>query len=886
MLLLTAASILQAQPYKDLHDFASTVTNHDGKNGPDGSAPYAGVTLDKAGNMYGTTQDGGADIATKPGMVWEITAEGQYLDLHDFGAGITNANGNFGPDGSGPRGGVALDSAGNMYGTAYGGGANGSGIVWEITATGQYLDLHDFGGTVTNANAKSGPDGSDPRSGVTFDSKGNLYGTTAFGGANYDADNYQGGGTVWEITRAGQYLDLHDFGGTVTNANGKSGPDGTGSYGGVAFDGSGNMFGTAYEGGANSGGIVWEITTGGQYLDLRDFGGYVTNTNENYGPDGANPECGATFDGAGNMFGTASGGGGDGGGIVWEITIKGQYLDFYDFYGQSDPAAGVTLDRAGNLYGTTIGGGTNQAGNIWEITALGQYLDLHDFGIGSDGYRPSGAVAFDGVGDLVGTAPDGGENNGGMVWKQAVPALTLSPSAVTGGASSAGTISVPVASSSAVTVSLVSSGAFAKVPSSLVIPANSTSVSFIVATSPVALASNAAITATFSGLIVSGVLTVEPVPATGIKIAPTTVVGGSTAKVGVYLGGAASPSGDDVALSSSSPDAVVPATLVVAPGGTEASTSFATKPVSANEIVTITATAGAGSVHATVTLTPAVLISFRLTTSSILGGTSEKAAVYLGSVAGPQGIAVGLSSGNTAVKVPSSVVVPAGTTAVNFPVTSSPVSLASAVTITATFGSATLHTTLTLTPAVVSKIGVSPASLTGGASTAFDIYINGAAGPSGNVVNLSTTSTDAIIPATVTIPAGKTGIIFTVTSKPVSSSENITLTATTGAISKTTILTVTPAYVELLSVSPSTIVGGKTTTISVTLYGLAGPSGIVVHLSSSSPDAKIPSTVTVPAGSRTASLTLATDSVSTSEKITLTAATASTSVQTTLTLTP
>jgi hypothetical protein len=101
-----------------------------------------------------------------------------------------------------------------MYGVATGGGPNGAsvggdGLVWEITNGGVYKDLHDFGGSVSNANGKSGPDGAAPNAGVTFDSAGNLYGTTNAGGPNNIASVgiTGGGGMVWEITTAGIYKD-------------------------------------------------------------------------------------------------------------------------------------------------------------------------------------------------------------------------------------------------------------------------------------------------------------------------------------------------------------------------------------------------------------------------------------------------------------------------------------------------------------------------------------------------------------------------------------------------------------------------------------------------------------------------------------------------------
>jgi hypothetical protein len=126
-----------------------------------------------------------------------------YVDLHDFGGTTTNADGDTGPDGGFPYGGVAFDTAGNMYGTAYNGGANGYGMVWELTSTGAYRDIHDFGGTVRNANGTNGPDGFGPEAPITVDSKGNLYGTTSEGGP-YDKNNSPAG-IVWKITNTGTY---------------------------------------------------------------------------------------------------------------------------------------------------------------------------------------------------------------------------------------------------------------------------------------------------------------------------------------------------------------------------------------------------------------------------------------------------------------------------------------------------------------------------------------------------------------------------------------------------------------------------------------------------------------------------------------------------------
>jgi uncharacterized protein (TIGR03437 family) len=484
----------------DLHDFGNTVITANASSGLDGSYPLDGVAFDSAGNMYGTAYGGGANstygsydpnvgVEIFVGMVWELEPSGIYKDLHDFGgctacpcaATVTNANGTAGPDGWSPYAGVTRDAAGNLYRTTSQGGPNGGGtkgpfpgdgIVWEITASGTYKDLHDFGGTVTNANGKSGADGATPIAGVTFDSAGNMYGTTNVGGPN----SY---GMVWEITAAGVYKDLHDFGGTVTNANGTSGPDGTLPTAAVTFDSAGNMYGTAAAGGPYKQGSVWEITATGSYKDLHDFGGTITTSNGTSGTDGEGPYAAVQFDNSGNMYGTTNSGGLNNGGIVWEIESSGTYKDLHDFGGTITNAngttgpdgstpylAGVSLDSSGNLHGTTLVGGLYKGyalpynvvsaggGIVWEITAAGTYKDLYDFndgGIGQWGFWPAAGVMLDDAGNMYGTTSGGYDNDApvdAMIWKLTaastkLPAPSIAPSGI-----------VPVGSGSAVGASI------------------------------------------------------------------------------------------------------------------------------------------------------------------------------------------------------------------------------------------------------------------------------------------------------------------------------------------------------------------------------------------------------------------------------------------------
>ena len=139
----------------------------------DGAFPLGGVIRDSAGNLYGTTSGGGT--AAHAGVVYKLDAAGNYTVLYSFTGG---------DDGDSPQSGVTRDSAGNLYGTTYRGGAAGAGVVYKLDTAGNETVLHSFTG---------GADGSTPYAGVILDSAGNLYGTTFYGGK-------YSGGVVFKLT--------------------------------------------------------------------------------------------------------------------------------------------------------------------------------------------------------------------------------------------------------------------------------------------------------------------------------------------------------------------------------------------------------------------------------------------------------------------------------------------------------------------------------------------------------------------------------------------------------------------------------------------------------------------------------------------------------------
>ena len=400
-------------------------------NGVDGYDPWAGLIFDAAGNLYGTTAEGGTygSCYGGCGTVFELTptAGGGWAEqvLYSFGNGT---------DGAFPAAGLIFDAAGNLYGTTLGGGDYGYGTVFELTPTvgGGWTEqvLYSF-----NLN---GTDGVWPAANLIFDRSGNLYSTTWGGGEyEYNCDNgVPGCGTVFELspTAGGGWTEqvLWNFG---------NGTDGTNPEAGLIFDAAGNLYGTTVNGGTYDNcsyggcGTVFELTptAGGGWTEqvLHNFGN---------GTDGAYVYGGLIFDAAGNLYGTASGGGTytsclGGCGMVFELTSTGgggwTETVLYSFGNGTDasaPTASLIFDRSGNLYGTTEWGGTYDncippygCGTVFELkrTAGGGWTEqvLHNFGNGADGTDPFAGLIFDAAGNLYGTTEGGGTYGVGTVFE-------------------------------------------------------------------------------------------------------------------------------------------------------------------------------------------------------------------------------------------------------------------------------------------------------------------------------------------------------------------------------------------------------------------------------------------------------------------------------------
>lgn len=392
---------VQAQTYTVIHNFTG---------GQDGANPYAGLTLDAAGNLYGTSTLGGAGAGTVFKLRY-VNSGWVFTPLYSFPVvgrkGLHNATAR-----------VVIGPSGILYGTTqYGGqgtcdlGGGGCGTVYNLKpsptrpmsafAPWNETELYAFTG---------GADGGQPGNGdVVFDQAGNLYGTTLLRG-------FEDNGVVYELTPSnGDWTE-----GVVYSFTGDN--DGSTPNGGVIFDKAGNLYGTTSDGGTYDNGTVYQLTPSGS--------GWVKKILYSFhgGSDGANPIGGLILDQSGNLYGTTGYGGSGFGGVVFEMTPSNGSWTYTTLYGFTrsgsgtppGPQGSLFMDAAGNLYGTTYADGAYGYGSVFELTPSNggwTYTALYDFTGGADGCSPWGSVLLDAKGNLYGTVSSCGADGYGVAFE-------------------------------------------------------------------------------------------------------------------------------------------------------------------------------------------------------------------------------------------------------------------------------------------------------------------------------------------------------------------------------------------------------------------------------------------------------------------------------------
>lgn len=480
-----------------------------------------------------------------------------------------------------------------------------------------------------------------------------------------------------------------------------------------------------------------------------------------------------------------------------------------------------------------------------------------------------------------------------VVVNPAVASLSVGQQRVSGGIGLLGSVAIDgPAPVGGLTVNLAQSVTLLNLPTSVVIAEGETSVTFEIDTSPVAVDSAVVLTASGGGESASTVILVQAPMVSQVQLTPQSVTGGSSVSGVVMLGSPAPAGGATVALASTSLNATVPTSVVIAAGQYSAPFTVTTRSVAVDSSAVVSATAFGTRVKSTLSILGPKIQMLQLPASTITSGVSQLATVILTTAAPTGGKVVVLSSNSTNVSVPASVTVPAGQTTATFLVTSVPVTTQETATVTAvTNGStATASVTLNVPPATLASISLNPSTVYGVTTSTGTVTLSYPAPASGAVVTLSSSSvTTATVPINVTVAPGATSAVFTVNSKSVTTTtpKTATITATYASVSATAVLTVNRAStVASISLNPTSVKGGLTSTATVTLTGPAPVGGLVVSTSSSQVAvAGVPASLTVPEGATTAVFTISTLPQTLTKTTTITAKVGTTSKTATLSVT-
>jgi len=372
LLTTIATTPAQAQTFTVLHTFSG---------GIDGGQPFTGLTMDRAGNLYGTTSAGGP---AGYGTVFKMThrASGWELStLYGFHGGA---------DGGMPETRVIFGPDGTLYGTTNEGGLQpcngysvGCGVVYNLRPPATSCKTAICYWTENVIYTFDGLNAGFPIGDIAFDQHGNLYGSAA---------------VMYELSPSNGSWTL-----TVLNSN-------FGSYNGVVLDAAGNVYGEDDD-------YVFRLVPegGGQWLEQNVY--TLNDQTQGYGVSGL------TSDPAGNIYAGTSNGGPNGSGTVFELTPTGSGWDFSLLYafsgnGSGGPGSGtLLLDSAGDVYGAAGYDGANNVGSVFKLTPSNggwTYTDLHDFHqLGSDGCYPQNPMVQDATGNLYGVTAACGSGNPG-----------------------------------------------------------------------------------------------------------------------------------------------------------------------------------------------------------------------------------------------------------------------------------------------------------------------------------------------------------------------------------------------------------------------------------------------------------------------------------------
>ena len=424
-----------------------------------------------------------------------------------------------------------------------------------------------------------------------------------------------------------------------------------------------------------------------------------------------------------------------------------------------------------------------------------------------------------------------------------------------------------------------------------------------IATRPTSVDTDVTVTATDGRYSFSGVLTVRAAPPPpvlqGVSVNPSSVVGGNSS-IGTVTLSAPQSGATVVALSTPAPTTVaqMPSSVTVPAGATSATFTITTFAVTSQFNMNIFAgLAGSPGVQTLLLITPGgptTISGLTMNPVDMVGGASSTGTVRLSAAAPSGGAVVTLSKafsnggpGTVPVTIPASVTVPAGQTSASFTIATSSVTATTNVRISAAYNGSTFAADMTLFPLLsyVMFNGNAP-----GGTPATGTVGLGAAAPSGGlVVALSSGNTSLVtVPGSVTVPAGQTTVNFTANTQPVTQTTGVVVTASSGGTTvSTTLFLVVSTAVSSVTLTPSTVTGGVSSTGRVTLQSAAPTGNAVVSLASGNTVlATVPFSVAVPAGQTSTTFTVNTAQVTAVSTVVISATYQNVTKSATLTLNP
>jgi hypothetical protein len=473
-----------------------------------------------------------------------------------------------------------------------------------------------------------------------------------------------------------------------------------------------------------------------------------------------------------------------------------------------------------------------------------------------------------------------------------VQSISVSQPQVTGGVGVIGTVTLDKAAGVGGTVVNLASSlpGVAVVDPTVTVPEGATTATFDIDANPVSVATSVSITATIYETSQIALITVTSPGPVQVTWSTSPVIGGTSTTGTLIISGPAPTGGTTVSLASSSLSAIVGSSVTIPTGAMTASFTVSTNTVSNDTSAIVSATVYGVKLKSTLSILGPKVTSVTLASGSIASTTTTTGTITLSTNAPVGGKVVTLSSSNASVaSVPVSVTVAAGTRTATFTVTAGTVNANTNATITATTNGSSGTATLTVTPppAVLSNVTTNVAAITGGLAVTGTVTLTSAAPTGGAVVTVASSSTTiGTVPASVTVAAGATSATFTITTRTVTGASSLTITAIHNGVSKTAAITVNPVrVVSTLTLNPTSVKGGTNSTGTVTLSGIATEAVVVTLTSGTTTVARVPASVTVPAGSITATFAITTLAQTATRTSIITARTGTTSRTATLSVT-